>query len=252
MRNGCKLINGSLVYPGEEFSMHDKVVPFTSANGYYPAGSYVNGRVVDSLGGGICQVSTTLYDAVLLAELDVTERYNHSMVVTYVEPAMDAAISESAKKDFKFVNNLDYPIYVEGIIENEEITFNIYGKETRNPNREVRYESKILEVYNPPADIINADASQPIGYVVTNASPFIGYRAEMWKVVLENGKEVSRTRVNTSSYKMVPRNATVGVATENPQHYEEMMAAIGTGNLQHVRDVIAILTAPVEDDEDDE
>ncbi len=252
VRNGCKLINGSLVYPGEEFSMHDKVVPFTSANGYYPAGSYVNGRVVDSLGGGICQVSTTLYDAVLLAELDVTERYNHSMVVTYVEPAMDAAISESAKKDFKFVNNLDYPIYVEGIIENEEITFNIYGKETRNPNREVRYESKILEVYNPPADIINADASQPIGYVVTNASPFIGYRAEMWKVVLENGKEVSRTRVNTSSYKMVPRNATVGVATENPQHYEEMMAAIGTGNLQHVRDVIAILTAPVEDDEDDE
>ncbi len=254
--NGCKLINGALVYPGEEFSMHALVTPFTAANGYYMAGSYMNGQVVDSLGGGICQVSTTLYNALLLAELEITERYNHSMIVTYVDPSADAAISESSNKDFKFVNNLEYPVYIEGYTENKHITFNIYGCETRNPNREVRYESKVLEAIYPPADNIYADASRPLGYVSDSGAPHIGYKAQLWKVVLENGREVSRTQVNSSSYKMVPRSATVGTATEDPVAYEEIMAAIGTGNVGHVRDVLAILLAPPEedtyDDDDDE
>ena len=84
VENGCQLINGITLYPGEEFSTYETVAPFSEANGYYMAGSYVSGKVVDSLGGGICQVSTTLYNAVLKAELDVTERYNHSMIVSYV------------------------------------------------------------------------------------------------------------------------------------------------------------------------
>lgn len=116
MTNGCRLIDGTLLYPGDEFSTYETVAPFSEANGYYMAGSYLNGKVVDSIGGGICQVSTTLYNAVLLAELDVTMRYNHSMVVSYVDPSADAAIAESSGKDFKFVNNTDYPIYIEGTV----------------------------------------------------------------------------------------------------------------------------------------
>ncbi|MBQ8877347.1 MAG: VanW family protein, partial [Lachnospiraceae bacterium] len=77
VRNGCSLINGITLYPGEEFSTYNVVAPFTTENGYHMAGSYLNGQVVDSLGGGICQVSTTLYNAVLLSELEVTERHNH-------------------------------------------------------------------------------------------------------------------------------------------------------------------------------
>ncbi len=242
VKNGADLINGTLLYPGEEFSTYEAVAPFSQANGYYMAGSYMNGKVVDSLGGGICQVSTTLYNAVLLSELDVTERNNHSMIVTYVDPSADAAIAESSGKDFKFVNNLEYPVYIEGYTENKRITFTIYGKETRPANREVKYESKVLEVNNPPADNIYADASQPIGYVVSD-SAHIGYKAQLWKVVLEDGREVSRTQVNSSSYKMVPRSATVGVATEDPYAYEEIMAAIGTGSVDHVRNVIAMLTS---------
>ena len=145
--NGCNLINGTTLFPGEEFSAYEAVAPFTEANGYYMAGSYLNGQVVDSLGGGICQVSTTLYNAVLLSELDVTERYNHSMIVTYVDPSADAAIAESSGKDFKFRNNTDYPIYIEGSTTSDKnITFTIYGVETRDTaNREVAYESVILE-----------------------------------------------------------------------------------------------------------
>ena len=86
--------------------MQEIVVPFTEENGYAPAASYEMGSVVETYGGGICQVSTTLYLAVLRAELEVTERHNHSMIVNYVKPSMDAAIAEGYK-DFKFVNSAD-------------------------------------------------------------------------------------------------------------------------------------------------
>jgi vancomycin resistance protein YoaR len=257
VENGCNLINGITLYPGEEFSTYQAVAPFSVDNGYYMAGSYINGKVVDSLGGGICQVSTTLYNAVLLSELEVTQRHNHSMIVTYVDPSADAAIAESSGKDFTFVNNYEYPIYIEGYTENKRITFNIYGKETRDPGREVIYESEVLEVNRPATDNLQANASQPIGYVAVAESAHIGYKARLWKVVKENGVEVSREQINSSSYKMVPRTAIVGVATDNPQAYEEIMAAIGTGNLDHVRNVAAMLTAPPQnendwDDSDDE
>lgn len=241
--NGCRLINGITLYPGEEFSTLAAITPFTEANGYYMAASYLNGKVVDSLGGGICQVSTTLYNAVLLAELDVTQRYNHSMIVAYVDASADAAIAESAGKDFKFVNNTDAPIYVEGVIQNKKITVSIYGKETRDPNREVRYESEIISKTPPGPDVIYVDAGQPIGYIVKE-SAHIGYKAKLWKVVKENGTVVERTLVNSSTYKMTPRYATVGVATADPNAYNEIMAAIGTSNIDHVQNVIAILTAP--------
>jgi len=86
----------------------------------------------------------------------------------------------------------------------------------------------------PPADQIYADAGQPIGYIVTE-SAHIGYKARLWKITMENGVEVSREQVNSSTYKMVPRSATVGTATSDPQAYEEIMAAISTANIDHVK-----------------
>ena len=102
--------------------MYETVAPFTAENGYAMAGSYLNGEVVDSMGGGICQVSTTLYNAVLRAELEVVERSPHSMTVHYVELSEDAAIA-GTYKDFKFKNSTDYPIYAKkvahGILDGE-------------------------------------------------------------------------------------------------------------------------------------
>lgn len=228
--NGCSLINGTVLYPGEEFSAYQAVSPFTEANGYYLAGSYANGQVVESLGGGICQVSSTLYNAVLLAELDVTERNNHSMIVTYVQRSADAAISESSGKDFRFVNNTDYPIYIEGYTENKKITFTIYGVETRPSNRTVEYVSETLSETVPDSEKIITDAGASIGSISVQ-SAHIGYRAELWKVVYENGVEVSREKINSSNYAASPRTATVGVSTDNPDYYNRMLAAIGTGSI---------------------
>ncbi len=243
--NGCSLIDGTTLYPGEEFSAYEAVSPFTEANGYYMAGSYLNGQVVDSLGGGICQVSTTLYNAVLLSELEVTERYNHSMIVTYVDPSADAAIAESSGKDFKFKNNTDYPIYIEGKTADKQITFTIYGVETRDSSREVSYESVVLERNVPEEEVIYADESQPVGYCVVQ-SAHIGYKAQLWKIVREGGVEVSREQVNSSSYMKVPRSATVGVATADEGARNAIMAAIATNSVDQVKAVAGSYQAAAE------
>lgn len=235
--NGCRLLNGITMYPGDEISTLETITPFSEENGYYMAASYLNGQVVDSLGGGICQVSTTLYNAVLRAELEVTERYNHSMIVTYVDPSADAAIAESSGKDFKFKNNLDYPVYIEGYTTPEkQITFTIYGLETRDSGREVSYESEVLERIEPDTEVIYTDASQPVGFCAVQ-SAHVGYKARLWKVVKENGAEVSREQVNSSSYMKAPRSATVGVATEDPGAYNAIMAAVASGSVDQVKAV---------------
>lgn len=242
VENGCSKINGTILYPGDEFSTYDLVSPFTRENGYDVAGAYLKGKVIDSVGGGVCQVSTTLYNAVLLSELDITMRYNHSMIVTYVKPSMDAAISESAGKDFRFVNNLEHPIYIEGHTENKNITFTIYGVETRSADRTIEFEAEILQETPAGPEVIYTDANQPVGYVASQGA-HIGYKARLWKIVKENGEVVSREKVNNSTYAMSPRSATVGVATSDPNAYNQIMAAIATGSIDHVKNVAASLSA---------
>jgi len=247
VENGTRLLNGVTLYPGETFSTLELVTPFTVANGYQMAGSYLNGLVVDSLGGGICQVSTTLYNAVLRAELEVSQRSNHSMSVAYVPLSADAAIAESAGKDFCFTNNTDFPIYVEGIATpDRRVTFNINGVETRSAGRTVDYVSEVLETIQPTTENIIQVASQPAGYAKVQ-SAHVGYKTRLIKVVYENGVEKSREVVNKSTYKMVPRTVSVGVATDNPDVYNAIQAAVATGSIDHVCAVansIAAMVAP--------
>jgi len=238
--NGCAHINGITLFPGEEFSAYQAVSPFSEENGYALAGSYANGLVVESFGGGICQVSTTLYNAVLKAELEVTERHNHSMEVSYVKPSMDAAIAESAGKDFKFKNSTKYPIYIEGYTHDKNITFTIYGVETRDPGHAVSYESEVVKETVPEGEKIITDSSQPIGFVKTQ-SVHVGKQAKLWKITTENGKEVSREVVNTSNYSAVPRTATVGTATSDPAAAAILQNAIATGSIDQVKSVAGAL-----------
>ena len=241
--NGCSLINGLVLYPGEEASTHKLTAPYTTANGYFSAGSYASGRVVESMGGGVCQVSSTLYNALLMAELEIVERYNHSMTVSYVSPGADAVLAQSAGKDLIFKNDKDYPIYIEGITTPDKtVTFNIYGVETRPANRQIRYESVIISSDVPTNEVIYADPTKPVGYVKVQ-SAYIGYKAECWKIETIDGVEVSRTKVNTSRYNKSPRNATVGTATDNPQVLAEINAAIGTSNIEHVKTIAAMLAS---------
>lgn len=242
VRTGCRHLNGKLLLPGEQLSVYEAVSPFTEENGYYMAGSYLNGKVVESLGGGICQVSSTLYNAVIRAELQVDERYPHSMVVTYVDLSSDAAIA-GTYKDFKFTNSTDYPIYIEGYTtEDKHITFNIYGHETRPENRTISFESVQTSKTEPETEMIVADGSQPVGYISTQ-SAHIGYTGELWKIVKVDGVETERIKLNKSTYNPSPRTATVGVAAGDPAITAAMQAAISSGSIDLVKQTISQLSA---------
>ena len=235
---GASKINGTLLYPGDEFSAYSAVAPFTTENGYYKAGSYANGQVVETMGGGICQVSSTLYNAVLRAELEVTERYNHSMVVKYVKLSGDAAIS-GTEKDFKFKNNLEHPVYIEGVAgKDKKLTFTIYGVETRPENRTLEFESVEVSKDDPGPDNIIADATKPVGYMRASAA-HVGYTGEYWKIVKIDGVETERIQVNKSYYRAIPRTVVVGTASADPSLSSSVQAAAESGAVKSVYDVIA-------------
>ncbi len=245
VRNGTRLVNGTLLLPGERFSMYETVSPFTEENGYYLAGSYLNGMVVESLGGGICQVSSTLYNAVLRAELQVDERHNHSMIVSYVDLSSDAAISGTSK-DFKFTNNSEYPIYIEGYTtDDKQVVFNIFGVETRPENRKVKFESEQLSETVPEGDKIIADPAAPLG-TISVQSAHTGYTGKLWKIVTVDGEETERTEINKSTYLPAPKTATVGTATDNPTAAAMLQSAIATGSIDSVKAMIGELKAAAE------
>lgn len=240
VENGASKIDGALLYPGEEFSVHDSVSPFTQANGYAVGYAYDNGKVIESVGGGICQVSTTLYNAVLRAELEITQRAPHSMIVGYVQPAEDAAIA-GTWKDLKFVNNLEHPIYIEGYTKGDHLYFNIYGVETRSANRKVEFVSETIEITHP--EHVFEIVDETVGYINCVQDIHIGYKANLWKVVYENGVEVSREKVNYSVYAPASSHYEVGLNTDNEEAIkaieEAIKESIATGNVQFVYDAVA-------------
>ena len=236
VENATGRINGIVLLPGEEMSASEAMGPTTAENGYYEAGSYLNGETVQSFGGGVCQVSSTLYNAVILAELEVTERWAHSMTVGYVEASMDAAIAEGYK-DLKFKNNTDAPIYIEGITKGSKLTFSIYGKETRAEGREVSFVSEITKRTEAKKKFVaSGDA---VGTLKETDAGHAAIKAKLWKVVKENGVEVSKKQVNSSSYISSAATWSVGTGTDNAEAKKVITDAIATQDEAKIKEAIA-------------
>lgn len=215
---GANKVSGTVLMPNEQFSMLDKLAPFTVENGYANAGQYVNNELVDGLGGGVCQVSTTLYNAVLKAELQVDERYPHSLSVAYVDLSKDAAIAGDYM-DLKFTNNTKYPIYIEGYAGGGSVSFAIYGHDERPANRTIEFESKIIEEKEPgdPQEI--KDDTLEEGKTVTEQAAHTGYYAELWKNIYIDGVLQESVRVNQSQYQAT--RAKIRVGTKKKEEDED-------------------------------
>lgn len=238
VENGTAKISGTLLMPGEGFSVTAAVAPFTAENGYGLAPSYEAGQVVDSYGGGICQVSTTLYNAVLKSELEIDQRSNHTMLVTYVDPSKDAAIAEGIM-DFVFTNDKDYPIYIVGSAYYGTLNFTIFGVETRPANRSLEFVSKTISQTDPSTNIkLVAKTDQPVGYLSQTSSPHQGLTAELWKNIYEDGVLVDSIQVNSSYYQASPAIYEVGVVTSNNALASALYNAIGQNSLSQVQNVL--------------
>lgn len=216
IRLACVALNGTIVNPGQEFSFNDTTGARTEAKGYKPATAYLNGEVVQEPGGGVCQVSSTLYNAVIFAGLKTTERKAHSYEPSYVTPGEDAAVSYGGP-DLKFVNNSDYPIAIKTSFANQELVISIYGVPVIKEGGKVRMSSEKTSSIDPPAPVYEEDQTLQLDEekVVKEGVP--GSRWTTYLVVYEDGKEVSREFFHNSSYRgksaIIKRNTSGVVIT---------------------------------------
>ncbi len=239
VENGVAKINGTLLMPGESYSVTSAVIPFTAENGYELAPSYEAGQVVDSYGGGICQVSTTLYNALLKAELQIDARSNHTMLVNYVDPSKDAAIAEGVM-DLAFTNTLNTPIYIAGSAWSGTLNFTIFGEETRPANRSLEFVSETTSQTDPASNIkLVAKTDQNVGYLTQVQSPHQGLSAVLWKNIYYDGVLDETIQVNSSNYQASPAIYEVGVVTNNQALASAMYTAIGANDLAQVQTLIA-------------
>ncbi|WP_050614435.1 VanW family protein [Bacillus testis] len=172
----AETIDSYLLMPGESFSFNDFVGDTTADKGYKAAGTYEGGKVVESYGGGVCQVSTTLYNAIIKAGIIPNKRYNHSMTVGYVPVGQDAAIA-FPYKDLEFSNPYPFPVYIEGVVGPGTLTFKVYSSAKAKPaNVDYRLDSSIVSK--------TPDHTQSVTYLET----------------LKNGKMIERKVINRDHY----------------------------------------------------
>jgi len=184
----CKKINGTILPVGQVFSMDKALGPRTVENGYKEAPVILKNELIPGAGGGVCQVTTTLYGAVLRTNLDVVERKHHSMPLGYVEPGQDATISEGYI-DFKFKNSRDYPICINAFVENNRLEIRIYGK--KNPDDPViRIKSEIVEEIFPDVEEYVIDNSVPYGEVVYEREAKLGMKVNVYREIYNNQGEL--------------------------------------------------------------
>lgn len=207
-------INDHLIYPGEVFSTNEALGPTTAATGYMPAPIIVNGKLEDGIGGGVCQVSTTLYNAVMYAELEIVERQCHSRPVGYVDKGRDATLAGDYL-DFKFKNSTQYPIYIESYVQGDELFVNIYGDEIHSSGRNLKFESVITEILEPPAEKVIDDNTLELGTRQVISQPKEGYKVKVYKSIYDGDKLLDKVHISTSTYK--PARGEVKIGTKNAE-----------------------------------
>jgi vancomycin resistance protein YoaR len=199
IRIAVSKINGLMLAPGEEFSFNKIVGPRTEAGGYKIAHVYSGGKVIDDVGGGICQVSTTLYNSVLYSNLDVTERNDHQFTVSYVPFGQDAAVSYGGP-DFKFRNSTSWPIRIDGRVTKENrIYFTLMGTD-ENLGRKIEIVHETVKTTDFGKKYID-DPTLEEGKTKVKQNGMKGYVINTYKIIKQDGKITSKTKIYTSTYR---------------------------------------------------
>ena len=205
-----------ILLPGEEFSYNQTVGKRTKENGFGEAGAYLNGETVQEVGGGVCQTSSTLYNAVVLANLKVTKRSNHTYISSYVPIGRDATVSWGGP-DFKFKNNRDYPIKIEASYAKSKLTCKIIGTDVDGSYVKFTSEKTGDVGFNTKYE---NDDTIPEGQQVTRTAGSNGGRAVSYRLVYDkNGNLISKTKEANSYYK--GHDALIAVGTMKVETPEE-------------------------------
>ncbi len=205
-------MNNTVVVPGAEFSYNKAVGPRSLEEGFVEALIFVKGKVVPGAGGGVCQVSTTLFQALLKTGLEIKERHPHSLPVTYAKPGLDATVSYGAI-DLRFLNNYDKPVIVHSRASGGLMTVTLLGDASCKGQYKVVQEG--LKVTKLPAKVVYSN-KLPAGKRVVENKSVTGYRVTTYRVKLEGGKEIERKLIDHDVYRPQSKVVVEGTAKAQP------------------------------------
>ncbi|WP_352404860.1 VanW family protein [Sporanaerobacter acetigenes] len=198
IRVAAKSIDGKLLMPGDTVSFNEITGPRSKQNGYREANVILEGEFTPGLGGGVCQVSTTLYNALLNADVKVVERHPHSIPAKYVSYGQDAAVSFGGL-DLKFRNDFDFPIYIHTKVSSDNIYIYVYG-DVNTKNYNVKINSELVEKVEPVVETILDNSLKP-GEKVLQQVGRTGYKTKTYKSIIKNGKVVKKELLHSDYYK---------------------------------------------------
>lgn len=208
----AQAFNGLILNPGEEFSFNGVVGERTSEKGYKPAGAFANGTTVDEVGGGICQVSSTLYFCTLKADLEILVRECHGMAVAYIPAGFDATVYWPSQ-DFKFANNRNYPIKLVAYVDDNGLTIEIWG--TKENDITVMLESNIDHYIAPNVQYVEDDTLAP-GEKKVRSYGVDGFVSLAYKIYVDgNGNEIKRELLSKDTY--IPQGKTIIAVGPEPE-----------------------------------
>lgn len=210
----CQAIDGIILNPGDVFSFNEVVGERTAEKGYQPATVYSGGQSLEELGGGVCQVASTIYYAALHLDLEQVHREPHQFVVTYVPYGMDATVYWG-HIDYQFKNTLSNPIRILANTDDGAVNITFQGiQETTNT---VKMEYVILETY-PWQEVEELDSSREPGYRQVEVTPYTGYKVVTYKIILDaDGNELSREQEAISVYSKRDQKVIVGPEEQTPE-----------------------------------
>lgn len=193
----CSMVTETILLPGEEFSYWSMITPCSKEQGFQDAPTYVNGETVPGVGGGVCQVSSSIYTATLYANLEIVQRNQHTYAVGYLPDGNDAMVN-GGSSDFKFRNSTEWPIKIVAGVEGSKLTVQILG--TKTDDTYVKLEFVELSS-NPYETIYQIDNSVPAGTPKEKTSGYRGRKTETYRCIYDgNGNLIGRTLENKNSY----------------------------------------------------
>lgn len=217
-------INGTILAPGEEFSFNGVVGRRTTAAGFKVAGVYKNGKHDTDVGGGICQVSTTLYNAAVRSDLAIKKRSNHSLPITYVPLGQDATVDYDSH-DLVFQNTLDHPIAIFSLYEPGKLTFAILGQKLPYT---IKLESARLRSWSNGTQYVH-DGSLPPGKQKVIEKGGGGSAYVTYKITMQDGKVLNREKLNQSYYRGGPRIVAINKSPQPKAPASTPATAQGSG-----------------------
>ena len=194
-------LNGRVVMPGDTLSFNQCTGQRTGAKGYREAGAIAGGVLVDDTGGGVCQTSSTLFNAVIRADLEIVEREAHSWPASYVNKGEDATVNWPSL-DFVFRNNGQFPVFVVAWYEKQKVTVEIYGQLLPDGQRIELYSEVVKELKPSDEVLMTLDESLPMGTRKAGRKKRTGYVVDTYKVYYDNaGQEIERKKLWTTTYR---------------------------------------------------